>query len=445
MAEQTTDERPHGIHRAFPVLIERTRSVQRRGRHNSVLVDEALNLPKLRLGGWNDAAAIAAALVAAHRQNDLQLLHSVITLARAVKRSKAFDGALEPNCLHLPMTIVCAQIRRMLLRRKTKMIALSLFLSVGCSSGGGPGKGGTAGATGGQTAGQAGGTAGASGGTAGGVGATAGSEGGNAGAVGGSAGSAGGSSGTAGAGTAGAGGATPDGGAGQGGGAGAQAGDGGTSAGPFSCTLVLGLFTTSQWFNGTNPGGATKTFLQQPGIDATKWEGKLQKYSYIEKWADPANGLWTQMTQDACTTNATTPDRIMFVGFSPGIPADQDYGTYHTMTTDQAGWETQLNTVITNIKTKYPSAKEIDILTMGRAPGNKMCANNSDIDTVIAPYEDAAFQAVADASNGLVKVGPQYFVPDCATSYIYANDSDYTTTAANALAIQLATYYAAHP
>jgi hypothetical protein len=363
-------------------------------------------------------------------------------LARAVKVGKAFDGALETNCVHLPMAIVCAQIHRMLLRRKTKMIALSLFLSVGCSSGGG-GQGGTAG-TGGQVAGQSGGTAGASG-AAGAMSATAGSGGGSAGAVGGSAGSAGGSTGTAGAGAAGAGGAAPDGGAGQGGGAGAQAGDSGTSAGPFSCTLVLGLFTTSQWFNGTNPGGASKTFLQQPGIDATKWEGKLQKYSYIEKWADPANGLWTQMTQDACTTNPTTPDRIMFVGFSPGIAADQDYGMYHLMTTDQAGWETQLNTVITNIKTKYPSAKEIDILTMGRAPNNMLCANNSDIDTIIAAYEDAAFEAVAAASNGLVKVGPKYYVPDCATSYIFANDSDYTTTGANALAIQLATYYAAHP
>jgi hypothetical protein len=208
--------------------------------------------------------------------------------------------------------------------------------------------------------------------------------------------------------------------------------------------MVLGLFTTSQWFNGTNPGGASKTFLQQDGIDATKWEGKLQKYSYIEKWADPANGLWTQATQNPCAANTATPDRVMFVGFSPGIGADQDYDKYHLMTVDQAGWEKQLNTVITNIKTKYPSAKEIDILTMGRAPNNMLCSNNSDIDTVIAPYEDAAFEAVAAASNGLVKVGPKYYVPDCATSYIFQNDSDYTTTAANALAIQIAAYYKTH-
>jgi hypothetical protein len=115
------------------------------------------------------------------------------------------------------------------------------------------------------------------------------------------------------------------------------------------------------------------------------------------------------------------------------------------MTVDQAGWVTELNTVITNIKTKYPTAKEIDILTMGRAPNNMLCSNNSDVDTIIAPYEDAAFQAVADASNGLVKVGPKYYVPDCETSYIFANDSDYTTTAANYIATEVATYYVAHP
>jgi hypothetical protein len=94
---------------------------------------------------------------------------------------------------------------------------------------------------------------------------------------------------------------------------------------------------------------------------------------------------------------------------------------------------------------KYPSAKEIDILTMGRAPNNMLCSNNNDVDTIIQPYEDAAYDAVAAASGGFVVVGPKYYVPDCDTSYIFANDSDYTTTAANAIATQMAAYYVAHP
>ena len=211
-----------------------------------------------------------------------------------------------------------------------------------------------------------------------------------------------------------------------------QAGSGGGAAvTPYTCTLVLGLFTTSQWFNGTDPGGASKTFLQD-GVDATRWEAKMKKYSYAEKWADPKSDLWDLEVQNPCAASATTPDRALFVGFSPD-------------TKDQAGWEKLLNSIVTNVKTKYPSVKAMDIVTMGRAPNNMMCANNSDTDTVIAPYEDAAYQAVADASNGFVKVGPKYYVPDCETSYIFANDTDYTTTAANYIATEMATYYMAHP
>jgi hypothetical protein len=304
-------------------------------------------------------------------------------------------------------------------RRRSELLVWVLF-SVGCSgsSGGatsGSGPGGTGGAqsvAGAQSAsGSSGaGFAGASGGVTSGAGTS-----GSAATVGGATGGGG-----VGGASGGASGAAPQGGSG-----------GSVSVGPFSCTLVLGLFTTSQWFNGTNPGGASKTFLQD-GVDATKWEGKMQKYSYAEKWADPKSDLWNLPTQNACVMNATTPDRALFVGFSPS-------------TKDQPGWEKLLNAVIANVQAKYPSVKKIDIVTMGRAPNNMLCPNNNDVDTVIAPYEDAAFEAVAAASNGLVKVGPKYYVPDCQNSYIFANDTDYTTSASNYLAMEMATYYMAHP
>jgi hypothetical protein len=311
----------------------------------------------------------------------------------------------------------------------TSKLVLSLFLSVGCSSGQGRGgqggQGGIAQTGGGGQGGSA--QAGGSG------------EGGSpqGGASGQGAGGSGGSTGGGGAAgdVAGMGGGSSDGSAGEVGADVGQSGSGGSgpSPGPFTCTMVLGLFTTSQWFNGTNPGGASKTFLQQAGIDATKWEAKLQKYSYVEKWADPANGVWKITTATPCATNATSPDRVLFVGFSPD--------TKHDQPTIQA----LLAKVIANIQATFPSAKEIDLLTMGRAPGNMMCPNNSDPSTVVGAYFDQAIQALSDASNGLIKVGPKYYVPDCNNSYIFANDTDYTTTAANAIAIQNAMYYAAHP
>ncbi len=303
--------------------------------------------------------------------------------------------------------------------RHRSQVLLSVLISVGCSgSTGGAGPGGAAGAQSvsgaPSTAGAPSGGGGASGGSTGGAVGTSGSAGsaGSAATVAGAAGIGG----TAGSASAGA----------------SQGGGGGSVAGtPFTCTMIFGLFTTSQWFNGTNPGGASKTFLQD-GVDATRWEAKMQKYSYAEKWADPKSDLWDLAVQNPCAASSTTPDRAMFVGFSPS-------------TKDQPGWEKLLNSVIMNIQTKYPSVKEIEILTMGRAPNNMLCSNNNDTDTIIAPYEDAAFQAVADASNGLVHVGPKYYVPDCENSYIFANDTDYTTSAANYIATEVATYYVAHP
>jgi hypothetical protein len=320
-------------------------------------------------------------------------------------------------------------------RRWHEVLSLALA-SVACSGSGGDSPGGAAGAAGGgtggaQTAAGASSTGGSSGagfaGSSGGTAAGTSSVAGTAGAAGSAVvagGAAGGGSGGASGGVAGAG--SP------GGNGGAQGGTGGSvSAGPFSCTLVLGLFTTSQWFNGTDPGGADMTFLQS-GIDATKWEAKMQKYSFAEKWADPKSDLWNLPVQNACAMNSTMPDRAVFVGFSPD-------------TKDQPGWEKLLNDVVTNVKAKYPSVKELNILTMGRAPNNMLCPNNNSKDTIIMPYEDAAFEAVAAASNGFVKVGPKYYVPDCENSYIFANDTDYTTTASNYIAMEVATYYIAHP
>jgi hypothetical protein len=213
--------------------------------------------------------------------------------------------------------------------------------------------------------------------------------------------------------------------------------DGGTNvgAGPFTCNMVLGLFTTGQWFSGMGGAGwgATTPLIKYPGIDTTKWEGKTQKYSYIETWVPAGSANWNIAVSNPCAQNAMAPDRVVFVAH------------HQPWNTTQAQWQTLLDSVIATIKTKYPSAKEIDILTMGRAPMNMLCANNNDQYTIISPAEDMAFQAVADASAGMVKVGPKYFVPSCAGSYIIANDTDYTTAASNSLAMQLATYYIAHP
>ncbi len=129
--------------------------------------------------------------------------------------------------------------------------------------------------------------------------------------------------------------------------------------------------------------------------------------------------------------NSDKPDRVVLVA--------------HAEMTDEKKWEALLTQAVATVQMKFPSVKEIDILTMSRAPNNILCKNNNDVWTVVAPTVDQAIQNVADQSGGLVVVGPKYYVPDCATSYSFPNDTDFTKSADTFIAQTLAAYYKAHP
>ena len=94
--------------------------------------------------------------------------------------------------------------------------------------------------------------------------------------------------------------------------------------------------------------------------------------------------------------------------------------------------------VMTNIKTKYPSAKAIELLSFARGPGNMMCGTSPYTMTTMA--QDMAMQAVADKSAGMVKVGPKYFVPSCA-AFMTANNTNLTAAGGMAVAQMLEAVY----
>jgi hypothetical protein len=286
-----------------------------------------------------------------------------------------------------------------------------LLVAAGCSgSGGGApptgsgGAGGGAAGSGGSggdvgTAGSAGGGSEAGMGGSGGVEPTAGS-GGNAGVdASGSAGSGGGTAGAVGT-DAGGGGPGTDGGAPQ----------------NFTCSLVLGAGQTIQWYNG---GGF------ESAVGTAKWEIKAADNTFTEAWASPASSFWGLATQSPCAANATMPDRVLLIVYSKTITAEAD-------------WEMQITKVMANIKTKFPSAKQIDLLTMARGPGNTMCGTA--VATQISPAQDQAMKAVADGSAGMIKVGPQYFVPTCA-AFATTNNTNLTSAGATAVAQMLAAVY----
>jgi hypothetical protein len=273
---------------------------------------------------------------------------------------------------------------------------------------------GTAGSTSGSAGSTTSGSAGSSNpeGTAGTSGSAGASGTGGAGAGAGMAGSAG-ATGSAGAGTAGAGsaGATGTAGAGGAGGTGTVAG----FPGPFSCTLVAGLLTTSEWYNAG---------FENDGVDGTKWEGKFQHYGYIDIWAQdpPAGFSWNAPITSACTTNSATPDRVIWVAFSWELAYMVDVYVQKTV---QA---------IKQFQKYYPSMKRMDLMTLIRCPGDEltnptgiMCNPNAKIppiagvtdhnagqqDCYVNKEVDQALDMAAAQFPGLVYIGKKFYSPAC--------------------------------
>lgn len=196
-----------------------------------------------------------------------------------------------------------------------------------------------------------------------------------------------------------------------------ESGDAPGTDGPaqnFTCSLILGAGQTTQWFGGF-----------ETALGTAKWEIKATDNTYTEAWANPGSAFWNVAVQSPCTTNATMPDRVLYIVYSKTLTA-------------QAEWETQLGMVMANIKTKYPSVQKIDLLTMVRGPQNMMCG--SAVATTVSAAQDQAMQAVADRSAGMISVGPKYFAPTCA-AFATANNTNLTPAGGAAVAQMVAAFY----
>ncbi len=200
-------------------------------------------------------------------------------------------------------------------------------------------------------------------------------------------------------------------------------GDGaGPPAGNFTCTLVLGAFQTSQWYDG---GFET-------AVGTERWEIKSAHNNWTEKWADANNAIWNLPTQSPCATGATLPDRVILTV----------YKDFFAPAPAPSVWEPEITKDVANIKTHYPSVKQIHLITLARGPDNMLCPGNMSRNISVAPEIDAAIQAVSDKSGGLVWPGPKYYVPDC--SMFMANTTTLIDGAGAKVAPQLIAYYKAH-
>jgi len=78
-----------------------------------------------------------------------------------------------------------------------------------------------------------------------------------------------------------------------------------------------------------------------------------------------------------------------------------------------AEWVTTLDTFVKTVQAKFPSVVEIDLMTMMRAPNNMMTAACSNVEDVVQPFIDEAFQTIVGKYPKLVRAAPKVFAPDC--------------------------------
>jgi hypothetical protein len=207
------------------------------------------------------------------------------------------------------------------------------------------------------------------------------------------------------------------------------------AAAAFTCNLLVGPSPMMQWFDGG--------FLQQPGIDPTRWELITVAHHYTDSWASPADPAWGSALHkgQACARGATAPDRVIF------------QATQWSYTT-AAQWQKDLAAIVENIRTRWPSVRRIELMASTSAPGDVPCpaANGKANETIIPAFAYQALDAMPDRFPGLVLALPHFEVPSCmdfignGTAPQYAPSATATTgPAVTEVAKMFGAWFAGHP
>jgi hypothetical protein len=175
--------------------------------------------------------------------------------------------------------------------------------------------------------------------------------------------------------------------------------DGGPSApaptapgGPFTCSLVVGIQATGDWFN----AGFEKI------VDNPRWELMAVHNAFIDYWADPKNKIWGSKPSSACTKNADNPDRVILTALS-----------LHWEKASVEQWMTHLTAAVKNFKAKYSNLKNVELATFVRSPGDKPCPLGETFRVYDMVEQDQAYDMMAAQFPDLVTVAPKVHVDSC--------------------------------
>jgi len=170
----------------------------------------------------------------------------------------------------------------------------------------------------------------------------------------------------------------------------------------FTCSWVLGITTTGEWYNAGF----------EDVVDDGRWQITPIEMGHLEKWADPAHEIWQSPIQSACSQNSKLPDRIVF------------NATKYEWTTVEEFLPAYV-AVVNNIKIKYPTVKRVDLITYGRAPGNVECVGaNRPTYSYIKAVQDTAAAMIPAMFPGFVFVAPKWEHKSCSDFGLCPHVSD---------------------
>jgi rhamnogalacturonyl hydrolase YesR len=156
---------------------------------------------------------------------------------------------------------------------------------------------------------------------------------------------------------------------------------------PFTCTEVIGVSVTGDWFNAGF----------EEGLDNSRWQVRWKAHAFIEQWADAQSALWAMPPQSPCAARSNDPDHVIFTGVNWQYKSE-------------AEWQQKYTEVVEVLRKRYAGLKRIDLLTMLRGPQNHTCGSSM---TVVEPYIDQAVAAVVAKYPGLVYAAPKIETPTC--------------------------------
>jgi hypothetical protein len=213
--------------------------------------------------------------------------------------------------------------------------------------------------------------------------------------------------------------------------------------GPFTCTELIGMYTSGEWYDAGFEEALGKEL-------ADRWQGRFSHYGYMMEYAKPNSYSWSPVTVGGvdssrltapCEQSGNAPDRIVYQAWS------------WDLTTEEA-WITSLEAALTMIRTKRPSAKRIDIMTIVRCPSNGFChadkpphgpgadRDASRQDCHVPEYVDSALLKVAANHPELVSIAPKFEAHTCNPDEI---DGIHLGVANAPVAKDIAEYYKANP